>query len=131
MIVDTSAIMAVVLAEPDAATFADALAASVPKSMSAGSLVELGVVLTHRADPSIEEAAVQLLRSAQIEIVPVTATLAHLGWRGYREYGRAAKHPADLNFGDCFAYALAKERGEPLLFKGDDFKHTDVMSALD
>lgn len=130
MIVDTSAIMAVVLAEPDADRFADALATSGYNAMSAGSFVELGLVLAHRDDASIEEAAAALLQTARIEIAPVTATLARLGWRAYREYGRAAKHPARLNFGDCFAYALAQETGEPLLFKGDDFGHTDVTPAL-
>lgn len=71
-----------------------------------------------------------LVRDLAIEIVPVTAEHASLGRAAYRDYGRGSGHPAGLNSGDCFAYALARETGEPLLFKGDHFGHTDLVPAV-
>jgi ribonuclease VapC len=71
-----------------------------------------------------------LVREAEIVIEPVTEEQAHIARQAYRDYGRGSGHPARLNFGDCFAYALARATGEPLLFKGDDFRHTDIASAV-
>lgn len=70
------------------------------------------------------------MRDAQIAIEPVSAAQAHIARQAYRDFGRGSGHLARLNFGDCFAYALARASGEPLLFKGDDFQHTDIVSAL-
>jgi len=79
----------------------------------------------------VSEALDDYLEGAALSVAPVTARQARIARAAYRDFGRGSGHPAKLNFGDCFAYALAIERDEPLLFKGDDFTHTDVRSALD
>ena len=81
-------------------------------------------------NPIASDAFDDLIKEAGIMIEPVTAEQAHLARRAYRSYGRGSGSPARLNLGDCFAYALAKATGEPLLFKGDDFPHTDIEPAL-
>ena len=130
MIVDTSALMAILLLEPDAATFATAMADATSRSMSAGSWIEItaGLARCHPA-LSVHEPE-RSARSIGIEIVPITPEQALIGDAAYRRFGRGTGHPASLNFGDCFAYALSRATGEPLLFKGDDFTHTDVLAAL-
>ena len=130
MIVDTSAVMAMLLDEPEQAAITRALRTAAIRRISAGSWIELTVVLTRRADPILRRQLSELLQLLPLEIAPVTAEQAAIGETGYRPFGHASRHPARLNFGDCFAYALAKATGEPLLFKGDDFVHTDVTAAL-
>ncbi|MDP1025618.1 type II toxin-antitoxin system VapC family toxin [Sphingomonas sp. KR1UV-12] len=130
MIVDTSAILAVLIEEPDAAIF-DALLSKTPGvRLSAGSWVELAAVLLRRFRGMHDATLAGMMAEWRIEIAPVTTTQAHLAALAYRTYGIGTGHPARLNFGDCFAYALAKETGEPLLFKGDDFGRTDVVPAI-
>lgn len=129
MIVDTSAIMAILLDEPDQAEIALKLRSDFIRRISAGNWIELTVVVTRRADPILRAKLDALLALAPIEIAPVTAEQAKLGEQAYREYGQGSGHPARLNFGDCFAYALARATGEPLLYKGDDFAQTDVLAA--
>ena len=129
MIVDTSAIMAILLDEPDQAEIALKLRSDFIRRISAGNWIELTVVVTRRADPILRAKLDALLALAPIEIAPVTAEQAKLGEQAYREYGQGSGHPARLNFGDCFAYALARATGEPLLYKGDDFAQTDVIAA--
>lgn len=130
MIVDTSAVMAVALNEPDHRRYSTALGSATFARMSAGSWTELGIVLARRNDPIAEAVARQLIANARVQIAPVDAEQARLGWEAFRTYGRGTGHPAALNFGDCFAYALAKSTGEPLLFKGDDFARTDITPAI-
>lgn len=130
MIVDSSAIVSVVMGEPDAALFAAALSRRVPRIISAGTLVEASIVVDGRRSPVLSRRLDDLLREAQIQVEPVTASQATIARQAYRDYGRGSGHPANLNFGDCFAYALARELGEPLLYKGDDFAQTDIRSAL-
>lgn len=130
MIVDTSAVMAMLLDEPEQAAITRALRTAAIRRISAGSWIELTVVLTRGADPILRRKLSELLELLPLEIAPVTAEQAAIGETGYRTFGQASRHPARLNFGDCFAYALAKATGEPLLFKGDDFVHTDVTAAL-
>ncbi|MCX8477260.1 MAG: type II toxin-antitoxin system VapC family toxin [Sphingomonas sp.] len=130
MIVDTSAVMAMLLDEPEQAAITRALRTAAIRRISAGSWIELTVVLTRRADPILRKKLSELLELFPLEIAPVTAEQAVIGETGYRTFGQASRHPARLNFGDCFAYALAKATGEPLLFKGDDFVHTDITAAL-
>ena len=125
MVVDTSAVMAILLAERDARSYADALAGAGSTVMSAASYVELTIVALSRGARGRAELEA-MLTDALIEIVPVTVDQAHLAADAYESYGRG-RHPAPLNFGDCFAYALAKTRNEPLPFKGDDFARTDVL----
>jgi ribonuclease VapC len=128
LIVDTSAIIAILRDEPDAAAFAEAIAKASRRSLSAANFVESAAVIDGSNDPIASRRFDDLLREAQFVIEPVTEVQARVARDAYRDFGKG-RHPAGLNFGDCFAYALARVSGEPLLFKGDDFKHTDVEPA--
>ena len=130
MIVDTSAIVAILRNEPEARPFLEAMSAAETVRMSAGSWLELTVVATRSADREIADAADLLLARFNVSIEGVTKEIAAIGAEAYRRYGRGTQHKAGLNLGDCFAYALAKAIGEPLLFKGDDFARTDITPAL-
>lgn len=130
MIIDSSALVSVVDEEPDAATYAAALSHPGPRRLSAATLLESSIVIDGRRNPVLSARLDELLREAQVTIEPVTETQARIARQAYRDYGRGSGHPAALNFGDCFAYALAKDLGEPLLYKGGDFALTDVRSAL-
>jgi ribonuclease VapC len=130
MIVDTSALVAILRAEPDAARYATAIAADEDPRISAVNFVEAAVVVDGGRDPIASRRFDELIAAAQISIVPVTERHARLAREAYRDFGKGSGHPAKLNFGDCFAYALAKQAGQPLLFKGDDFGETDVAPAL-
>lgn len=129
MIVDTSAIMAIALLEPEADAFVTRLTAAATPRMSAGSWIELSVVVMRR-HPEKADVVEQILRRVGLTIAPVTAEQGQIGRDAYARFGQVSGHAARLNFGDCFAYALAKATGEPLLFKGDDFIHTDITPAL-
>ena len=129
MIVDTSAIMAILQKEPEAPTFGAALTEGARIAISAATLAELCVVAESRAGAAVWAEVEALMADAAIEVVPFTAGQAALAREGWRRFGKG-RHPAGLNLGDCFAYALAQERGEPLLFKGGDFALTDVRRAL-
>ena len=128
MIVDSSALLAVILEEPDADRYLRAME-SRPGRISAASWVEVGIVADARS-PRIGGEVDVLIDDLQLEVVPLTRRQAAIARRAHRRYGRGSGSPAKLNFGDCLAYALASETGEPLLFKGDDFTHTDVVPAL-
>lgn len=130
MVVDTSAIIAILRAEHDAEAFALALGNTQNPVMSAATYLEAGLVMTNDKSPRALERLNILIDKANIEIVPTTPDEAIIGITAHQKYGRGTGHPAKLNFGDCFSYALAKSRNLPLLFKGDDFIHTDIQSAL-
>ena len=130
MIVDTSAIMALLLQEADHDEFNQALTLALRAKISAGTWIELSAVITRKKLEALDSGLERLMTLFAIRVEPTTATQAVIGHAAYREFGQGTGHPARLNFGDCFAYALAKETGEPLLFKGDDFIHTDIVSAL-
>ena len=132
MILDTSALVAILRGEPDRATYSDALARTPRgvRSISAANYLETAIVVDRDPDPFPGRALDRLVRDEGIDIVAVTPEHARIARAAYRDFGRGSGHAARLNFGDCFAYALAVERSEPLLFKGDDFAHTDVRSAL-
>jgi ribonuclease VapC len=131
MIVDSSAVVAILRAEPDAPRYAQALAdAREPKRISAANWMEAAVVIDGSRDPIASARFDTFCRAAELQIVPVTVEQAALARQSYRDYGRGSGHPAQLNFGDCFAYALARDTGEALLFKGNDFAHTDLSNAL-
>ncbi len=130
MVVDTSVAVAILRSESDAGILLDLLAGADRRLMSAGSYLEAGIVMAHGADPDGVERLRKLVDLAEIEIVAPTREEAEVGMNGHRLFGRGSNHAAKLNFGDCFAYALAKTRRLPLLFKGDDFVHTDVEPAL-
>lgn len=130
MIVDTSAILAIILNEPERAIFSALINTAPALKMSAGTRVELASVSTRRFGGELDRSVQALLDDFQILVVPMTTAEAEIGVLAYQRFGRGTRHPAHLNFGDCFAYALSKATGEPLLFKGDDFVHTDVARAV-
>lgn len=128
MIIDTSAIVAILRVEPEYDAFLTIIDAAPTCEISAGSWVELGAVLSRRDDRLLATAR-QLIGALGISIAPVTAEQAELGQRAYLQFGKG-RHDANLNFGDCFSYALAKATGRPLLFKGNDFTQTDIVAAI-
>ncbi len=130
MIVDTSVIVAIIFEEPEAQRFSNAIERAPTCSMSAASYVEAAIVLDGSRNPIVSRRFDDLIREGGIDIEPVSVVQARIAREAYRDYGKGSRHPAQLNFGDCFAYALSRDRGEPLLFKGNDFSQTDVRSAL-
>ena len=130
MIVDTSALIAILRAEPDAAQMAQALAGAEHARLSTANFVEAAAVIDGSHDPIASRRYDDLLSEAAIILEPVTEVQARLARQAYRDFGKGSGHPAQLNFGDCFAYALAKNSDEPLLYKGTDFAATDVVPAL-
>lgn len=130
MIVDTSALVAILRAESDAATYAAALAGTTSARISAANYLETAVVIDGARDPVASRRVDDLLSVAGLVVEPVTAEHAVIARAAYRDFGRGSGHPARLNFGDCFAYALARATGEELLFKDDDFVHTDIRAAV-
>jgi|SRR5665213_1733791 len=131
MIVDTSAIVAILRDEPDAASFANALEAARVRRVSVVSYVEAAAVLDGSRDPVASRKFDDFIRAAAFVIEAVDADQARIAREAYCDFGKGSGHPARLNFGDCFAYALAKAKGEPILFKGQDFKHTDLTAVLE
>jgi len=130
VIVDTSAVIAILTAEDDAAIYAHAIADATVRRLSAASYLECGIVLDSQGDPILSRALDELLAEAEVVIEPVTEHQARQARRAYADFGKGSGHRAGLNFGDCLSYALAVETREPLLWKGDDFAHTGVSSAL-
>ena len=130
MIVDSSALVAIVRNESDAADYAAALANAPAVAMSAVNWTEAAIVVDSARDPAASRRFDELIRVARIDVVAVTPEQATTARQAYRDFGRGSGHRAGLNFGDCFAYALASTTGRPLLFKGNDFTHTDLTSAL-
>jgi len=130
MIIDTSALLTILRDEREAASFAKAIQRANSRRLSAVNFVEAAAVIDGARDPVASRGFDDLLQEAQITVDPVTEAQARVARDAYRDFGRGSGHPAKLNFGDCFAYALAKVTGEPLLFKGNDFVHTDVEQAI-
>lgn len=130
MIVDSSAVLAILLQEPEAAACSKAMDEARTLRISAATLLETMIVVDGRADAIAGRSLDLLIEEARIIVEPVTEEHARIGREAYRDFGKGSRHPAQLNYGDCFAYALAMTTGEPLLFKGNDFSHTDVRAAL-
>jgi ribonuclease VapC len=128
LIVDSSALVAILKNEPEADHF-HALLAYSASAMSTASYVETSIVIDRAANPSLSQRLDDLIANYSITLIPLSEHQAKIARAAYRQYGKHSGHPAQLNFGDCFAYALAKDRGEPLLFKGNDFAQTDVVGA--
>ena len=126
MIVDTSALIAIVNLEQDGPYFEAAIAGSPVNRISAGTYLEASIVIDRARDPLISRRLDELLGAGSFVIEPVTSSQSRIARDAYRDFGKGSGHPAGLNFGDCFSYALARELNEPLLFKGDDFRHTDI-----
>lgn len=128
-VVDSSALVAIVMVEPGWERLRECLARVTSACVSAVSLVEAGMVLESRLGPAGALQLDDLLLDADVTVVPFDETQARLAREAFRRFGRG-RHPAGLNFGDCCVYALARTLGEPLLFTGDDFARTDVEPAL-
>jgi ribonuclease VapC len=126
MILDTSAIIAILRNEPEAARFAQLIATAGPPRLSVANYLEAAIVIDASRDPIASRRFDDLLREAGIVLEAVTEEQAKLARAVYRDFGRGSGHPARLTFGDCFAYALATVTGEPLLYKGDDFAHAGL-----
>ena len=131
MIVDTSAIIAILTEEDDAAVYARAVAAAGARRLSAASYLECGIVLDSQRDPIISRALDELIQEAEFVVEPVTERQARLARQAYADFGKDSGHRAGLNFGDCLSFALAIDLREPMLWKGNDFGHTGVQSALE
>jgi ribonuclease VapC len=131
MIVDTSAIIAILRAEDEQLQFLESLSmAKGSISLSAPNLVETGFVAKAAKDPKIMAQLKELIENFGIRIAPFTEEMAWQAIEAHRIYGKGSGSKAKLNYGDCFAYALAKDMGEPLLYKGTDFGLTDIESVL-
>jgi ribonuclease VapC len=130
LIVDTSALVAILREEPDADLFKRALVVAGSASMSAANFVEVAMVIDGRGDAVASHQLDNLITHTRIRIEPVDEAQAKVARQAFRDYGKGSGHPARLNFGDCFSYALASVTGQPLLYPGDDFGHTDVTSAV-
>jgi len=129
MIVDTSALVAVLFREPEADLYIQAIHDADRCLISAGSYLELSIVLERQAEPEADRQCEMFFRRAGISIEPFTVEQAYLARQAFHDFGKG-RHATGLNFGDCFAYALSKFTGEPLLYKGQDFRRTDIVSAL-
>ncbi|CAA9322381.1 MAG: hypothetical protein AVDCRST_MAG68-1924 [uncultured Gemmatimonadetes bacterium] len=128
MVIDTSALVAILLSEPEAARMGRAIAEASSPVVGAPTLVEAAAVLMGRLGPGGEVLLDALLHRLKIEVVPMTATAADAARRAYARYGKGVGRPGVLNFGDCLSYGVAADRGVPLLFKGDDFPRTDISA---
>lgn len=131
MIADTSAIIAILRDEDDAAVYAAAIAAATVRRLSAASYLECAIVLDSQRDPVVSRALDEFVNEAQMTIEPVTEQQARLARQAYADFGKGSGHWAGLNFGDCLSYALAADLREPLLWKGEGFGHTGIRSALE
>src|ERR1700741_2894618 len=131
MIVDSSAIAAILKRETGWERLSRILDSANNVRISAGTYVEISIVVERWKNPTLSRRFDELLASFNVAIEPVTAEQALIARQAYRDYGKGSGHPANLNFGDCFSYALARAKREPILFKGDDFVHTNLRSALD
>jgi ribonuclease VapC len=131
MIVDSSALVAILKREPEHAAFSALLETTQAVKISAATYFETCIVIDSVRQSVISRKLDDLIESSRIVIEPVTSEQAKIARQAYRDYGRGSGHPANLNFGDCFSYALARDKREPILYKGDDFVHTDLRSAIE
>jgi ribonuclease VapC len=130
MVIDTSALVALLLDEAETTQFVSAIAAAPVRLLSAASYLETAIVITARLGPQARGEFDPLIQDLSIDIVPFTREQASFAAAGFDQYGRGRGHAAGLNYGDCFTYGLAKLTGEPVLFKGNDFSRTDITVVL-
>ena len=130
MIIDTSALIAIIKGEPEADSMAATMQAADVLRISAGTYFEASIVTDGYRNPRLSARFDEILERTKMVIEPVTVEQAKIARQAYRDYGRGSGHRANLNFGDCFTYVLAREKREPVLWKGDDFGHTDLRAAL-
>jgi ribonuclease VapC len=131
MIVDSSALIAILKHEPERLAFSTILHQAESLHISAATYLEFSIVIDSRKDPALSLEIDEVLERYDIQIEPVTASQAKIARQAYRDFGKGSGHRAGLNFGDCFTYALAREKREPVLWKGDDFGHTDLRPAIE
>ncbi len=129
MVIDTSVIAAILFGEDDAERFAEAIENDPARLMSSASVLEASLVIESELNQEGARELDLLLHTAAIEIIAFTIDQLRVARHAFRTFGKG-RHPAGLNYGDCFSYALSKTSGEPLLFKGDDFSRTDVESCF-
>jgi ribonuclease VapC len=129
MIVDSSALVAILKREPERAAFSALLETTPDVKISAATYFETCIVIDSLRQPGTSRTLDDMIEVSRISIEPVTAEQARIARQAYRDYGKGSGHPANLNFGDCFSYALARDKREPLLYKGDDFVYTDIQPA--
>jgi len=129
LVIDTSALLAVLFAEDEARAYTQVLHSATRLRISAPTWLESMQVATARYGNAGRDGLEEILAGLEVEVVPCDADLARVAYAAWVRFGKG-RHPAALNFGDCFSYALAKQRGEPLLFKGDDFPLTDLTAAV-
>lgn len=130
MILDTSVLIALLTHESDYQQYLDAMEAASVLRLSAGSYLEIGVVLQRTQRSYLIPNSDAFLEATGVVIEAVTVEQARIARQAYRDYGKGSGHRAQLNYGDCFSYALARDKREPILFKGDDFSYTDLRSAV-
>ncbi len=130
MIVDSSALITTIKGEPDGPRMAQIMDSAKEVRVSAASYLETSIVIDGLRSPAQSARWDELIEKMEIVIEPVTAAQAKIARQAYRDFGKGSGHPAGLNFGDCFTYALAREKREPVLWKGDDFGHTDLRAAI-
>ena len=131
MIVDTSALVAILLGESDGERLLEVLVASGSAKISAATLLEAGIVLDSRSHPQQRRRLDDLLAAGEVEVVPFDEAQAQFARQAYTDFGAGSGHAAQLNLGDTFAYALHRSTREPMLFKGNDFSAAGVTSAVD
>ena len=127
MVIDTSALLAILQNEPERRKFNEAIEAAETRSMSTASFLEISMIVESRYGADGVRDLDLLIAKAKVSLVPVDEDQAHLARQGFQKFGKG-RHPAGLNYGDCFSYALARSLEQPLLFKGNDFSQTDVES---
>ena len=130
MILDSSALVAILKNEPESQSFSNAIEAAKIVRISAATYLETHIVVDSYKNPILKARLEDIFENPGIEIVPVTVEQAKIARLAYRDFGKGSGHPANLNFGDCFSYALARTTREPILFKGDDFNRTDLTPAV-
>jgi ribonuclease VapC len=128
MVIDTSAVLAILQDEPERRAFNERIEAAPVRAMSVANWLEAAIIVDDRLGFEGRRDLQFLIQEAEVQLMPVDLDQATVAREAYRRFGRG-NHPAALNYGDCFAYALAKLRGEPLLFKGRDFARTDIVAA--
>jgi ribonuclease VapC len=129
MIVDSSALIAILKRELHWQVLSKVLDSAESARISAGNYLETSIVVDGWRNPILSREFDELIERFRISIEPVTAEQAKIARQAYRDFGKGSSHPANLNFGDCFSYALAHDKREPMLWKGDDFGHTDIRPA--
>jgi ribonuclease VapC len=129
MIVDSSALIAIFFKETDGQALTQRIRSFAEIRISAATYLEISILLDKHRDPVVSSRLSELIEELKLIVEPVTFEQAKIARQAYRDYGKGSGHPANLNFGDCFSYALAREKREPMLYKGDDFVHTDLRSA--